>query len=194
MCIRDRSIIDVIQRGYLEETGFADAANSIDAQFRAQELEQSFSAAWNLFHNSFEDNRDELIRTMYDSFKKSVKYISPINLNGTTSLLRELERGDLADELIDCYLDARGEEDGILNLEDSHFSGDIKDQVIWERLKERRTKTITMMPLVEAVRHIADHSGWTKTHIESLLAATEDDYYTLFKQDHGCLLYTSRCV
>ena len=181
----DLSIIDVIQRGYLEETGFVEAARLLDAQYRAQDLEQSFSDAWNLFHNSFKDNRDELIRTLYDSFKKSVKNISPINLSGTTSLLRELEKDDLADELIDFYLDARGEEDEILNLEDSHFSGDIKDQVIWERLKERRTKTVTLMPLVEAVKYIADNSGWSKKQIESLLAATEDDYYTLFKQDHG---------
>lgn len=181
----DLTIFSVIERGYLEETGFTEAAKTLDAQFRAQDLEQSFTVAWNLFHNTFADNRAELIQTLYDSFKKSVKHINPINLNGTTNLLRELGRDDLANELIDFYLDVRAAEDGILDLESYPFSGDIKDPVIWERFNKRKAETKALLPLSEAVKHIAANAGWSKIHIEALQAASEDDFYALFKQDHG---------
>lgn len=181
----DLAIFNVIERGYLEETGFAEAAQTLDAQFRAQDLEQSFTTAWNLFHNTFDDNREELIQTLYDSFKKSVKHITPINLDGTTKLLRELDRGDLADELIDFYLDARAADKGILDLDDHPFSREIKDPVIWERFNKRKAETKLLIPLSEAVMHIVEHAGWSNTQIEALQAASEDDFYALFKQDHG---------
>jgi len=181
----DLAILSVIEHGYLEETGFSKEAVALAEKFRAQELENSFSAAWKLFHNTFEDNRVELVSSMYDSLKKSVKHISPLNLSGTTNLFRELGRADLADELIDFYLAARVDEDGILDIESSPFSGDITDPVIRERFKKRRVETMISMPLADAVRYIADHRGWSNLQLQSLQDATVDDYYSLFKQDHG---------
>jgi hypothetical protein len=181
----DLSIIKIIERGYLEESGFIEAAQALDERLRAQELEGSFRTAWRLFRESLSDNSESLINELETSFKRSARHIDPINLSSTTTLLRDLGRGDLADELIEFYLAAHATNPGIFDLEMNPFASDIKDPAIWECFKKRQAETKALMPMTDAVMYIADHSGWSNVHIEPLLAATEDDYFNLFKQDHG---------
>lgn len=181
----DLTLFKVIECGYLEETGFEAAASDLNDQYHALDLEQSFTAAWDLFHNTFADNQAELEQALHDSFKKSVKHISPLNLNGTTNLLRQLGRADIADELIDFYLDVRANDEGILDLDEHPFSGDIRDPAIWEKFAKRKAEKQSTISLGAAVQHIAEHGSWSRVHLEALKAASKNDYYDLFKQDHG---------
>lgn len=181
----DLTLFKVIECGYLEETGFEAAASDLNDHYHALDLEQSFTAAWDLFHNTFADNQAELEQALHDSFKKSVKHISPLNLNGTTNLLRQLGRADIADELIDFYLDARANDEGILDLDEHPFSGDIRDPAIWKKFAERKAEKHSTISLGAAVQHIAEHGGWSRVHLEALKAASQNDYYALFKQNHG---------
>ena len=181
----DQTIYKVIARGYLEETGLCDEAIKLDAQIRANELEQSFTVAWNLFHNTFSENQTELVQALGESFKKSVRHISPINLNGTTRLLRQLDQGGIADELIDYYIETRADECNLFNLSEHPFSGDINDPAIWERFNKKYAESRPVMPLIGAVEYIAANNGWSREHIEALKNATEDDFYNLFKREYG---------
>lgn len=181
----DLTIFNIIERGYLEETGFEDAAKALDSRFRAHELEQSFTTAWSLFHNTFAANQDELVTSLRESFKASVKFISPMNLSATTGLLRELKKGDLANELIDYYLETRATDTKTLDLKNNPFSDDIRDPVIWDRFAEKMSAIKIAMPLLDAVIFIVEHSSWSSEHLETLHGASIDDFYTLFKQDHG---------
>lgn len=181
----DLTIIKIIERGYLEESGFIEAAQALDEESKAQELENSFRTAWRLFRESLSDNSEILINDLVASVKKSARHIDPMSLSSTTTLLRDLGRGDLADELIEFYLAAHATNPSIFDLGINPFANDIKDTVILERFKKRQSETKILMPMTDAVMYIADHSGWSNSHIEPLLAATEDDYFNLFKQDHG---------
>lgn len=181
----DLALSKVIEHGYLEETGFSEEAIKLDAKIRANELEQSFTAAWKIFHNTFSDNQAELVQSMFESFKKSVRHISPLNLNGTTMLLRQLGRGDISDELIDYYIEARSDEDKLFNLADNPFSSEIRDPAIWERFNNKYAKKHLVLPLIDAVNHIATSKRWSNEHIQALEQATEDDFYNLFKMEHG---------
>lgn len=181
----DLTIFKVIERGYLEETGFSDEALRLDAQLRASELEQSFFAAWNLFHNTFADNEAEMMNVMVESFKKSVRHISPVNLNGTVGLFRQLGRNDAADELIDYYVENRSDGNMVFDLSEYPFSENITDSAIRERFRKKHSEGSLVLPLIDAVKHIVANNGWSSEHIDSLKKATEDDFYDLFKLDHG---------
>lgn len=181
----DQTIFKVIERGYLEETGFVDEARKLEAKIRASELENSFTTAWGLFHHTFADNQAELVQSLVDNFKKSVRHVSPINLSGTTMLLRQLGQDATADELIDYYIEKRAEQDELFDLSKNPFSGDVKDHAVRERFKEYFEKRHVPLPLPDAVKYIAANNGWSQEHIAALTAATEGDFYQLFKQDHG---------
>jgi hypothetical protein len=184
----DQTIYKIIERGYLEETGFLEEASKLDAKLRANELEQSFTEAWNLFHNTFADNQIELIEALVDSFEKSVRHISPLNLNGTTMLLRQLGQGAIADGLIDYYIVSRADEDKLFDLANQPFSAEIRDPAVRERFDKHFAEKHAPLPLLDAVNHIAANNSWSREHIEALKSATEDDFYQVFKQEHGELL------
>lgn len=186
----DQSIFKVIECGYLEETGFIEEARKLEAKICANELEQSFTAAWNLFHDTFANNQTELIQSLVDSFKKSVRHISPTNLSGTTMLLRQLGESATAEELIDYYIDKRSSENALFDLDNNPFSSEIRDTVIWERFKKHFKDNREAMPLQDAVMYISDGNGWSQEHIAALMAATDDDFYNFFKQNHGRFLNT----
>lgn len=179
------ALCNVIERGYIEETGLLEEVNRIDARIKANELEKSFSAAWNLFHNTFADNEVELIQIMAESFKKSVRHITPINLNGTTLLLRQLGHGDLADDLIDYYLDMRTSEDKLFDLANYSFSAHITDPAIWERFNKKYSKSHALPSLSDAVKYIAINNSWSNEHILTLKQTTAEAFYNLFKLEHG---------
>ncbi len=181
----DLAISKVIEHGYIEETGLLEEATKLDAQFHANELENSFTEAWKLFHNTFTDNKAELIQALTNSFRKSVRHISPLNLNGTVKLLRELERNDLADELIEYYVQVRGGEEQLFDLEAYPFAGDINDAVVRKRFDQKHAAVQQLPNLVDAVKGMAQKSGWSKAEIQVLEYATENDFYNLFKLEHG---------
>jgi AraC-like DNA-binding protein len=181
----DQSIYKVIKCGYLEETGFIEEAQKLEAQILASELEQSFSAAWGLFHDTFADNQEILIKALVDSFKKSVRHISPLNLSGTSMLLRQLGESAIADELIDYYMDKRANERALFDLDNHPFSSDIRDEVIRSRFRKQFAERQVALSLQDAVMYIAAGNGWSQDHINSLMAASEDDFYRLFKENHG---------
>lgn len=178
----DQSLFKVIERGYLEESGLIEEAQKLDAQIRASELEQTFSNAWQLFHDTFADNQSELVHALVDSLKKSVRHVSPINLNGTTMLLRQLGQVDIADELITYYIDNRANELTLFDLDNNPFSSDIRDDVIRNLFKKRLSEISEPLALEDAVMHISACNGWSQEHIASLMAATPEDFYRLFKK------------
>lgn len=181
----DLTLSKVIERGYLEETGFLEEAKKLDAQLRANDLEQSFTKAWGLFHHTFADNQAELVEALQGNLKKSVRHVSPMNLDGTTMLLRQLGHNQIADELIDFYIKARSDEEKLFDLDEQPFSREIRDRAIRERFNKRNTEIKGVLSLSDAVKHIASKNSWSREHIEALRTASEDDFYKLFKQEHG---------
>jgi hypothetical protein len=181
----DFAINKVIERGYLEESGFLEQAKKLDEKIRANDLQESFSAAWKMYNNSFAANGPELVEALSNSLKESVSQVSPRDLNSTICLLRDLCENELANELIDFYIAARSSEGHLFNTADTWFHGDVTDQVIRERFDRRYAEGRSLPELREAVEYIAANNGWSEEHIESLKMARAEDFYHLFKLEHG---------
>ncbi len=181
----DYAISKVIEQGHIEETGLVKEAAKLNAQLHARDLETSFSEAWKLFHNSFSDNKDELIVNLRDSFKKSYLQVSPSNLNATVRLLRQLERDDIANEIIDYYIEKRNDDQNIFDLDNYAFSSDIDDTILRERFKLAFTTGRQLPTLLDAVTQIAEQHGWSQEQIQVVEKASEEDYFQLFMQNQG---------
>lgn len=181
----DIILAEAVKTGYFIEEEFKEKANTKNQQIVASKSEGSFSNAWRLYHDTFNDNGDEVINELYESFKKNCKYITPTNLNGTVSLFRELGEEDKASEIIGIYIESRKDETELFNMEENNFFGDIKDQEVIDRFNDTYNQSVTTETAKQVLDRIAGKNGWNQSDEVVLANTSVDDYYKLFKTETG---------
>jgi hypothetical protein len=181
----DLAILRVIEQGYIEESGLVEQARNQDAVLKGQDAEESFGKAWGKFHDTFANNQDELVEDLEASLKVSVKQVSPLNLNSTVRLLRDLKRDDVADRLLDYYMEQRGGEQKLFDLDSYAFQGEITDPRLRELFAAKDAVHNPLPTLQEAATVFAKGQGWDELDMKAMEAASAGEFYELFKKDHG---------
>lgn len=181
----DFEIWKVIQKGYIEETAFIEEAKKLDEQIKLGEFEAYFSSAWDLFRGSFDDNKETVASELDKGLRLAVSTISPLNLSGTVNLLRKLDKNEMADELINFYIEQRKSDPSVFNLDSNPFSSEITDAKILSRFRDQYSHSLTPMSLKDALIWISKNNGWSDEHINPLIESSEEDYYELFKETKG---------
>ena len=181
----DILLSEAVKTGYFVEDEFKEKAANKNQQIIASKSEGSFSNAWRLFHDTFNDNGDEVVNGLYESFKENCKYITPTNLNGTVSLFRELGEEEKASEIIDIYIENRKDETELFNMEENNFFGDIKDQEVIDKFNDTYNQSVTTETAKQILERIAGKNGWNQGDVIVLANTSVDDYYDLFKTESG---------
>lgn len=181
----DLILAEAVRSGYFVEETFREQATKKNEELLAAKAEGSFSETWKLYHNSFDDNKDELVSKLYESFQKYAKNITPINLNGTVRLFRELGESDKASELIDYYISTRKDEKELFNMEENNFFGDIRDQEIIDKFNIQCLRSVAVEDARMVLKRISGKNGWNQKDEIVLANTTEDEYYNLFKSEKG---------
>ena len=137
------------------------------------------------------------LKGVYESFQNSIKYLSPTKLQGTVTLFRELGKEDLADKIIEQYIDANKEDNKeILDLSRYSFGYHITDKKIIERFASAYESHTEKRTLKEVLEKIAGKDGWDHDD-EIILANTgPEEYYKFFKSEKGPHLssYVDTCL
>ena len=77
----DLVLAEAVRTGFIIDEQFNDKAGNKDQEIKAAKSEGSFSDAWRLYHDSFDENTEEVVNGLYESFKKNYRHITPLNLN-----------------------------------------------------------------------------------------------------------------
>lgn len=181
----DLVLSEAVKTGYIEEEGFKKEVSKRNEQIRASKSKGSFSEAWRLYHDSFDNNEEELITKLYESFKKNVRNVTPTNLNGTVRLFRELGEEGKASEIIDFYIEQRKAEKELFNMRENNFFGDIRDEEIINKFNGEYQASVTVESAADVLKRIAGKNGWNQEDEVVLANTSIDDYYQLFKNEKG---------
>jgi hypothetical protein len=192
----DLEIATYIRSGFYSESTLEDKLKILNNKVVAKKREASFIDAWELFHNSFKDNEKQLIDAIEKSFRAGVNHIDPISLNGTVTLLRDLGRDKLADELIELYIAENAAAAKTLDLDIYPFRGEISDKRILSRFLEVTLQNTQLPNLSDVVRKISEINGWNPKDEDVLKNATAEDYYEFFKgtESKHLALYVKSCL
>lgn len=192
----DLILAAIVKTGYVADKDFNQAATVINEQILANKSEKSFHNAWKIYHESFDNNQEDVVNTLYESFKLNTQNISLTNLNGTVMLFRELGRNELASEIIDHYIEERKANTELFNLKDSDFFGDVKDDEIAEKFEKIYVDSVTTENISEVLARISSQNGWNQSDEIILATASEDEYYTLFKSEksENLAAYVNACL
>lgn len=181
----DLILAESVRTGYIDEQKFTCEASKKNSQLLASKSEGSFSETWRLYHDSFDDNEQELISKLYDNFKKNFKNISITNLNGTVKLFRELGEEEKASEIIDFYINERKDEKELFNMKENNFFGDIRDQEIIDKFNSTYIESVVNESAPDILKRISGKNGWNQDDVVILANTTVDEYYDLFKREKG---------
>ena len=164
----DIALSSLIENGFIDEELVRREAEKLNRQLIATQSIDAFSEAWGLFY-SFHNSEEEVVGTFESLLKKHVMYVSPLNLNSMVLLLREIERNELASELIDFYVTARREDKEIFDLSKNlRLFGDKPDEELAHKFNLQIAAQEATPTIEEALAHLAKQEGWEPAHEEVL--------------------------
>jgi len=177
----DSAILKVVEQGYAQESG-------IDGQFAARnltyvngDLGDAFRGAWEMFHESFENNANDVANTMHARARQAISILNPSDLDAAVSLLRKLNRDDLADDLITYYVEQRRGDRHVFDLGSNPFGNQVHDERLRDALEAEYTTAPPTVTLHQAIETMAKERGWSKEDSRVVEAATADQLYAVFK-------------
>ncbi|WP_332659916.1 hypothetical protein [Brevundimonas sp.] len=179
----DSVILSGVDKGTFDPICLKTVADAFENTLAVNDRDASFSEAWDLFHDSFEVNDDEFIDKLVSSFKKCVSGVSPMNADGTVTLLRELKQDVQATELVRFYVENRGDPQEFWD-EDEMF-GEIKDAELAQAIRDKFASFPDDRAPAAVLVHIAKERSWNHRDVARLATVSEDDWITIFKGVHG---------
>ncbi|MEM5299895.1 P-loop NTPase fold protein [Burkholderia sp. JPY481] len=184
----DMAVLEAMKRGYVAGTDIDAQARSLDAVANREQLEKIFSDAWNLFHQRFDVDAATLAAALADAIRQSALVISPLNLNATVKLLRQLGFTDRADEILEMYIEARRATPAIFDLNHAEMMGDIDDPRTRARFTEEFTAARPSMSLEWAADMIIKNTEWDDGIPAAFITATIDQIIALVMSHQGANL------
>ncbi|EBJ3262478.1 hypothetical protein DSE42_23030 [Salmonella enterica] len=181
----DRKIAKLVRNGYIDLTELSESIKIVNKQVLDNKKSNSFRSAWDLFHNSFDDNVEEVVSHFYKCFTDSVTQVSPNDLDSLVGVFRELGEDTKASEMITYYIQERRSEIELFDVDNFYLFRPIKDEEIIEKFKGVYLTDSPKRTLGEVLDVLSGQNGWNDDDIEVLSSATEDDYYHYFKSLHG---------
>lgn len=192
----DVVIAEAVKFGYFPEDSIRVQLEAAIARLNDARASVAFQQAWNLYHGSFGDDKDDLVHALESGLKENVKNVSPLNLNGTVTLLRELGETNLASGIIDFYIDARKSEKDIFDLSRGVFFRDDPDEEIVRKFnlilggfkEDENARTV--------LSRISGRNGWGPDDEEVLENTSVEEFYDIFKSLRGDGLsdYVNACL
>ena len=191
----DEPIAGLVENGFVDGQQFKTEAALLNEKVRSARSEDSFQNAWRVFHDSFDDNADELIDTLSRSFRTHARYITPVNLDGAVRLLRSLGRDNQASRIIDLYIEKRSADADLFNLEES-MPGQIKDPEVLDKFHRQQELTRRQRSLAEICNALLDEKTSRDDDELQLSQAPLDEFVSLFKTQRGTRLsqYVDLCL
>ncbi|EGF7361443.1 NTPase, partial [Escherichia coli] len=178
----DEVLIDMVRHGYIDMNNFQRQVSLRNDELIRDSKRGSLFEAWKLFYNSFEDNRNQVIDNLYQAVVGGIEYVTPSDLDSVVGLYRDLGENIKASELISKFINYGN--DALKEYVQSIYMNvhPIKDAELKSKIQDYSTTLNLDGSIKDVLIKLSSQNGWSDRHEEILDAASEDDYYDLFKK------------
>ncbi|MFM0250624.1 P-loop NTPase fold protein [Paraburkholderia sediminicola] len=184
----DEAILNVMEAGYISGSGVEEQAAALDAIARRDEMNATFTTAWNLFHDRLDVSPADLVKAWSDAIDEAAAVISPVNLNSTIKLMRELGFDSEADAAIESYIRQRRATPKVFDIDHQSRMGDVDDSRFRQRCLEELRNSRREFTLQNAADMIIENKEWDDAIPSTFAAASAADMTELLKQNQGPML------
>ena len=180
----DLLMIEGTEDGFFNDEKLGDEIGKLVRNTAKIRAEKALTDAWSIFHESFDDNPDDVAKALYSGCMENIQYLTPINLSSAVTILKDTGHVADADSLLKTYMETRHDL-GAFDLEDHPFGDDVKDAGVRQAFaqKAKAVAKPTRDP-VEAAQKIRTGS-WNPEDEKSLASLEINDFKTMFKSLRG---------
>jgi hypothetical protein len=178
-------LADSVHNGYFDKSKLLDEATKKNQIIISSKSKYSLSKAWDLYHDSFENNQNDVIDHLLTCFMANLEYINLNELNSVVSLLREFKEDEKASHLIDVFIENKKSNLHLFNLKINNRFGDIKDTEIIDKFSRIYHENFIPKTVTQVLSDIAGKNGWEQEDIDMLANTSIDQYYDIFKSLRG---------
>ncbi|MDR8397481.1 MULTISPECIES: P-loop NTPase fold protein [Paraburkholderia] len=186
----DAEVLTVLRNGYAHGSELVKYARALDEVDDRARLDGIFEGVWKTFHYRIDGTAQELMRAFVNAVEVAATVITPLNLNSTVRLLRDLGFSAEADGVVDRYVALNSGRPGLFKIDDSAFGKDIDDEYLKRRFAEVLTEEEGPLDLAAAMELMIEENSWNNRIETALLKATEDDFIALLKDSQGAAMRT----
>ncbi|ONT74555.1 hypothetical protein A8E45_14930 [Burkholderia cenocepacia] len=181
----DAALLDAMSCGYVQGAAISEHAASLDEGVDRARLDGIFTDAWNLFHNRLDVTADELADAFVGSVTAAARVISPVNLNSTVKVLRELGLDEKADEIIEIYIGKRRDTPRIFDVDHHSRLGEVDDPRTRARFLEIFNNSGDALTLQEAADIIVANEHWDDRVVPAFVRAESEQLVELLMVNQG---------
>jgi hypothetical protein len=182
----DRLIFDGVQRGFFDAGAVLDAVKAVEASLTADPLNNSFSKAWDLYHDSLTVDDDTVLDAMFAGAMENLNSISPVSINSAIKLFREMGRELQANEMLAAYVEAHADNRDFFDLSEYMFMADDEiDPALQQAFVDRYSAFVDERDPKEVLIKIAAFRSWNDADVALLARQTPDELVALFESIEG---------
>lgn len=181
----DGAILDAMQCGYVEGSDIRTLTAALDAVADRDRLDEIFTAVWRKFHDRLDMTGEQLADEFIVAVRQAASVITPLNINSTVKLVRELGFENKADEIIEIYIDQRKDTPQLFDVEHQSRLGEVDDQKARARFLDVFNASGNALGLREAASFIVQNEHWDDGIIPAFLHAQPDQLIDLLREHQG---------
>jgi hypothetical protein len=185
----DQVLLEGVRNGFFDSALVEKYGLELDRRIKAGELDSSFWRAWDMIHDSFDNNQEEVLDAIYEALMRGIQYVIPPNLSATVKLFKDLGRPDQAAGMIREYVEKRGENRELFNLNSYPFSGDVTDPDVVRAFRDKYATFAKARDATAILQSMASAGGWNVEDIPALSSLPVEEYYNVFKKNRGDSLH-----
>jgi hypothetical protein len=190
----DLILADSVRNGYFDKSKILNEATKENQIIIVSRTKDSFRKAWDMYHDSFENNQDNMLNCLSESFMSNLDNITLSDLNNFISLLRELKENEKASSLIDIFIKNKQESKRTCDLKENILFNEVKDAEIIDKFNQVHQISFIPQTATQVLSRIAGRDGWMTEDIDVLANTSADQYYDMFKllqgKDMDSYIYT----
>jgi hypothetical protein len=179
----DLVLMDGVHDGYFDPDRVRKTAQAVHEEAVAEKGAGSFEEAWRRYHDSFENNQDDVLDGIYSAFMGNMNYITPTNLNGTVRLFKDLGRPRQASEMVQAYVANRRGDREFFDLDEDPFGDTVDDPEVRAAFREKAAHVEETRDAAALMLSIQD--GWDEDRLRALATLPIEEYKKVFQAHSG---------
>ncbi|WP_206185202.1 hypothetical protein [Thioclava sp. F42-5] len=181
----DYLILENMRSGIYDAVALRREADRLSENIDRLDKEAEFTAAWDIYHDSFDDNADTFAAALKQSIKDNAAAVSPSNLSASIVTLKQLGYHEGLAELIKDYIDDRKDDKEFWVGASSSRRLNVEDPDVADAFAAKAAEFVDERTLHEAVVATVRDTGWNDAALDFIDKHSAEDFYKLLKAVKG---------